>query len=245
MRDFAGKRYWLVGASEGLGLALAERMSRAGAEVILSARSEEGLARAVARMPGTARAVAVDVGDTASVAAAAAAVGEVDGVVFLAGVYWPMRAQDWDTAAVETMIDVNLTGAARVVGAVLPAMLARGAGHIVLTGSLSGFRGLPRAIGYGASKAGLVSLAESLRCDLAGSGVEVQLANPGFIRTRLTDKNAFNMPQIMEPEAAAVAMLDHMASGRFARSFPVPFAWLFRLSNLMPDWLYFRIFSRI
>ncbi len=245
MRDFAGKRYWLVGASEGLGLALAERLSRAGAEVILSARSAEGLARAVERMPGKARALAVDVGDGASVLAAAADVGAVDGVVFLAGVYWPMTAKEWDTRAVETMIDVNLTGAARVVGAVLPAMLARGAGHIVLTGSLSGFRGLPRAIGYGASKAGLVSLAESLRCDLDGSGVMVQLANPGFIRTRLTDKNAFNMPQIMEPEAAALAMFEHMGSGRFSRSFPVPFAWVFRLSQLMPDWLYFRIFSRL
>lgn len=245
MRDFAGKRYWLVGASEGLGLALAERLSRAGAEVILSARSPEGLARAVERMPGKARAVPVDVGDAGSVVAAAEAVGDVDGVVFLAGVYWPMTAKEWDTQAVETMIDVNLTGAARIVGAVLPAMLARGRGHIVLTGSLSGFRGLPKAIGYGASKAGLVSLAESLRCDLEGSGVEVQLANPGFIRTRLTDKNAFNMPQIMEPEAAALAMFEHMGSSRFSRSFPVPFAWVFRLSQLMPDWLYFRIFSRL
>lgn len=245
MKDWAGKRYWLVGASEGLGLALAERLSRAGCEVILSARSAERLAEAVALMPGRARAVAVDVGDGASVAAAAAEVGAVDGVVFLAGVYWPMTAKEWDTRAVETMIDVNLTGAARVVGSVLPAMLARGAGHIVLTGSLSGFRGLPRAIGYGASKAGLVSLAESLRCDLEGSGVEVQLANPGFIRTRLTDKNSFNMPQIMEPAAAALAMFEHMGSGRFSRSFPVPFAWVFRLSQVMPDWLYFRIFSKL
>ena len=243
MKDWAGKRYWLVGASEGLGLALAEKMSRAGVELVLSARSAARLEAAVATLPGKARAVAVDVGDAASVAAAAAEVGPVDGVVFLAGVYTPMTAKEWDTAAVEMMIDVNLTGAARVVGAVLPAMLARGAGHIVLTGSLSGFRGLPRAIGYGASKAGLVSLAESLRCDLEGSGVEVQLANPGFIRTRLTDKNAFRMPQIMEPEAAARMMFEHMGSGRFSRSFPAPFAWVFRLSNLMPDWLYFRLFS--
>ncbi|AWB49937.1 short-chain dehydrogenase [Gemmobacter aquarius] len=245
MKDWAGKRYWLVGASEGLGLALAERLNRAGCEVVLSARSTERLDEAVAKMPGKARAVAMDVGDSASVLAAAEAVGAVDGVVFLAGVYWPMTAKEWDTKAVETMIDVNLTGAARVVGAVLPAMLARGHGHIVLTGSLSGFRGLPRAIGYGASKAGLVSLAESLRCDLAGTGVEVQLANPGFIRTRLTDKNSFNMPQIMEPEAAAVEMVEHMQSGRFSRSFPVPFAWVFRLSQLMPDWLYFSIFSKL
>ncbi len=105
MKDWAGKRYWLVGASEGLGLALAERLNRAGCEVVLSARSTERLDEAVAKMPGKARAVAMDVGDSASVLAAAEAVGAVDGVVFLAGVYWPMTAKEWDTKAVETMID--------------------------------------------------------------------------------------------------------------------------------------------
>ena len=243
MTDFQGKRYWLVGASEGLGLALAKRMARAGAQVILSARSADRLAEAVAQVGPQATALPCDVADSASVHAAALSLGDLDGVVFLAGVYWPTKAQDWDAKAVETMIDVNLTGCARVMAAVVPGMVVRNRGHVVITGSLSGFRGLPGAIGYGASKAGCMSLAESMHCDLRGTGVRVQLANPGFIRTRLTDKNDFKMPQIMEPEAAAEIMFTHMDRGGFSRSFPTPFQWVFRLSQFLPDALYYRLFG--
>ena len=243
MTDFQGKRYWLVGASEGLGLALAKRLARAGAQVILSARSADRLAEAVAEVGPQATALPCDVADSASVQAVAGSLGDLDGVVFLAGVYWPTKAQEWDAKAVETMIDVNLTGCARVMAAVVPGMVARDRGHVVITGSLSGFRGLPGAIGYGASKAGCMSLAESMHCDLRGTGVRVQLANPGFIRTRLTDKNDFKMPQIMEPEAAAEIMFAHMDRGGFSRSFPTPFQWVFRLSQFLPDGLYYRLFG--
>jgi short-subunit dehydrogenase len=243
MRSFAGQRYWLVGASEGLGLALAQHLARAGAHLTLSARSAERLQEAVATLPGRARALPVDVGDAASVAAAAAELGDVDGVVFLAGVYWPTRAQEWDAKAVEAMCDVNFTGCARVVGAVLPGMVRRGTGHVVLTGSLSGFRGLPGAIGYAASKSGVMALAESLYADLRGSGITVQLANPGFIKTRLTDKNDFKMPFLMEPEEAARHMYEHMLTDRFKVSFPMVFSWLFRLSQFLPDALYYRLFA--
>lgn len=243
MRHWQGKRYWLVGASEGLGLALARIISRAGAEVILSARNADRLAEAVATLPGKALAVPCDVADSASVQTAADAVGEVDGVVFLAGVYWPMKAQDWDAAQVEAMCDINFTGCARVMGTVIPDMVQRGAGHVVICGSLSGFRGLPGAIGYAASKAGVMALAESMHCDLRGSGIEVQVANPGFIKTRLTEKNDFSMPFLMEPDAAAREMFEHMNTGHFKKSFPMVFSWVFRLSQFLPDWAYYRLFA--
>ena len=131
----------------------------------------------------------------------------------------------------------------RSVGAVIGPMVARDAGHIVLTGSLSGFRGLPGAIGYGASKAGVMYLAESMQADLRRSGVEVQLVNPGFIRTRLTDKNDFAMPFIMEPDAAAREFFDHMNGDDFKKSYPMVFSWLFRLSQFLPDWAYYRLFG--
>lgn len=240
--SFVGKRYWLVGASEGLGLALAQQMHREGAKLILSARSAQRLDEVCATLSG-ALAVPLDVSDSAAVRAVAAQIGPVDGMVWLAGVYTPMPADALDPEAFVQMCDVNFTGCARVLGAVLPDMVARGSGHIVLTGSLSGFRGLPKAMGYQASKAGVMALAESLYADLRGSGITVQVANPGFIRTRLTDKNTFAMPFLMEPDEAAAHMMTLMRGKAFKKSFPTVFSWLFRLSQFLPDWAYYRIFA--
>ncbi len=243
MRTFQGKRYWLVGASDGLGAALARKMSAAGAHVILSARSEEGLREVAENLPGEATVLPMDVADAESVQTAADAAGDVDGVVFLAGVYWPMPATEWDADKVTAMVDINFTGLVRVMGAVVPRLVERDVGHIVVTGSLSGFRGLPGAIGYAASKAGTMSLAESMYADLKDTGVDVQLINPGFIRTRLTDKNDFKMPFIMEPDAAADEMMAHMRTDRFKKSFPRLFSLVFRVSQLMPDWMCYRLFA--
>lgn len=243
MNDWQGKRYWLVGASEGLGREVAFCLSRAGAEVIVSARTEDRLKSLVAELPGKASYVVVDVADRASVEAAAAEVGQIDGVVYLAGVYWPMKATEWDNEKADLMGEVNFLGASRVVGSVIGQMVERGSGHIVLTGSLSGFRGLPGAIGYASSKAGMMALAESMQADLRNSPINVQLVNPGFIKTRLTEKNDFNMPFIMSAEDAAREVFEHMNTDGFKKSFPLLFSWVFRLSQFMPDWLYYRLFG--
>ncbi len=244
MRKLSGKTYWLVGASEGLGRALAARLSAAGVTLVLSARNADSLHALAADLPGPARVVPCDVADRESVIAAAQQAGAVDGLVYLAGVYWPFPAQRWAPDKVEAMFDVNLTGAARVLGQVVPDMVARDAGHIVLTGSLSGYRGLPGAIGYASSKAGLMHLAESMHCDLRATGVDVQLASPGFIRTRLTDKNDFHMPFLMEPDRAADEMVTLMRHGGLQRAFPRLFSLLFRGANFLPDWAYYRLFAR-
>lgn len=243
MTQWQGKRWWLVGASEGLGRAVAEVMSRAGCDLILSARNAERLAELAATLPGRAQALPLDVSDRAAVERAAAEIGPLDGMVYLAGVYWPMKSTEWDSEKAEAMADINFMGAQRCVGAVIGPMLAQGHGHIVLTGSLSGFRGLPGAIGYGASKAAVMYLAESMQADLRNTPVRVQVINPGFIRTRLTDKNDFAMPFIMEPEAAAREFFDHMNTDGFKKSFPLVFSWLFRVSQFMPDWMYYRLFG--
>ncbi len=244
MRSFDGKRYWLVGASAGLGEALAHRLARDGAEVVISARGGEALQKVVADIGGKASYVTIDVSDADDVARAAEEVGDIDGYVHLAGVYWPMAAQEWNAEQVNAMVDINFTGMTRVLGHVVPAMVAKDDGHIVITSSLTGFRGLPGSIGYTASKAAAMSLAECMECDLRKTGVDVQVANPGFIKTQLTDKNDFSMPFIMEPEEAAEIMYQHMRFGGFKRSFPTLFSLLFRGSQFLPDSLYFRIFGK-
>lgn len=243
MREWIGKRYWLVGASEGLGAALAATLSAAGAEVIVSARSAERAAQVADELPGRARSVVVDIRDRASVQAASAEIGPVDGVVLVAGVYWPFSARDWNADQAEMMADVNFTGYLRVLGQVVPEMVRQDCGHIVVISSLSAFRGLPNSIGYTASKAATLSLAECLYADLRKTGVDVQVALPGFIRTRLTDKNTFRMPMLMEPEAAAREIFELMNSNAFSKSFPRRFAFFFRLARLLPAGLYFRLFG--
>lgn len=230
---FADKTYWIIGASEGLGRALAYRLSDEGAEVILSARNAERLAEIEAEIAG-ARGLEMDVTVPSSVSDAVHEIGNVDGIIYSVGLYDPMPAGQWDTDRALAMAEANYLGAMRVLGQTVPAMVARGAGHVVLIGSLAGFAGLPGAIGYGSSKAALMHLAEDMYADLRKSGVSVQVVNPGFIRTRLTAKNKFTMPQIMEPEAAAEQVLKAMRSGRFSTSFPKPFSWLFMGAKYLP-----------
>lgn len=244
MTDWQGKRYWIVGASEGLGRALAHQLSKVGVELILSARSEDRLQSLANELPGKATVVPVDVTDRAAVETASALIGKIDGMIYLAGVYWPMKSTEWDNEKAETMAEVNYIGASRTVGAVIGDMVARDKGHIVLTSSLTAFRGLPGSIGYTASKAAILSLAECMYADLRKTGVLVQVVNPGFIRTRLTDKNDFHMPAMMEPEEAARAIFEHMNTDTFKSSFPTLFSWVFRLSQFLPDWAYYRLFGR-
>jgi short-subunit dehydrogenase len=239
--SFAGKTYWIVGASEGLGRALALALDRAGARVIVSARSGDRLA-ALAETLHHATPLELDVTNPVAIANAVEIAGAVDGVIYCAGQYTPLKAQNWDLEAVEAMCEVNFLGAVRLLGHLIPRFATENRGHIVLIGSLAGFRGLPGAIGYGASKAALMHLGENIYADLRGTDVRVQVVNPGFIKTRLTDKNDFEMPFIQTPENAADQVLAAMRSGRFSTSFPAPFSWLFSCGRFLPRSLFYSIF---
>ncbi|MGH1414545.1 MAG: SDR family NAD(P)-dependent oxidoreductase [Pelagimonas sp.] len=239
MSRFQGRTYWLVGASEGLGREIAKGLDRQGANVILSARSVRRL-QDLARELQRARVVETDVTDADSVRRAAEHIGAIDGVIYNAGAYDPMPTQAWDSNAALRMVEVNFNGALRVLGHVVPTFVKSGRGDITLIGSLAGYRGLPAAIGYGASKAALINLAETMRFDLKDSGVTVRIVNPGFIKTRLTQKNSFSMPQLMEAEKAADHVLKAMQSTRFRTDFPRPFSWVIKALHLLPDVVVYR-----
>ena len=239
MSFFHNKTYWLVGASEGLGRALAMQLGEKGASLILSARNETRLNELQRDVP-SARVVPLDVTDLQAVREATSQIGKVDGIIYCVGAYDPMKAADWNTDIVLRICDANFGGALRLLGETVPKMVHDGQGDITLIGSLAGYRGLPAAIGYGASKSALISLAETMRHDLSHTVVTVRIVNPGFIKTRLTDKNSFTMPQLMSPEKAAAKVLRAMRSKRFRTDFPVPFAWLFKIMKFLPDWLVYR-----
>ena len=238
-----GKRIWLIGASEGIGEALALQLAQDGAQLILSARNVSRLDAVKASLSGDGhRALPVDVCQLESVQQAWQALeGRLpDIVIYNAGTYTPMAAQQFDGAAAEAMIDVNLRGAFRVVSTVLPSYLSQNKGHVVLVGSVAGYRGLPGAIGYGASKAAVNHFAENLRVDLKRTAIKVQLVCPGFVKTRLTEKNDFSMPCMVTPQYAAKAIAKGLTSSAFEIHFPKRFTYVLKLLQLLPHRLYFR-----
>lgn len=247
IRDWSGQRVWLVGASTGIGRALAERLHGMGARVIVSARKAQALEEFVQAHPGS-MAVPLDVTDPQAVQAAARevlAVGPLDLVCYCAGHYLPMRATAMDQDQLQRHHDVNTGGALRVLGAVIPSMLARQCGHISLISSVAGYRGLPQSLAYGPTKAALINLAETLYLDLHDHGLGVSLINPGFVETPLTANNDFPMPALMKPAQAAHEIVRGWSAGDFEIHFPKRFTRMVRLLRLLPYPLYFKAVRRI
>lgn len=236
-------RIWITGAGSGIGEALALRLAAAGHAIIASGRRLEPLASLAHRHAGI-DPVAVDVSDRAAVGKVVAELGRVDTAILCAGTHAPTPGREFDATVVRELVETNLMGAVHCIEALLPAMIARGSGHLVLVASVAGYRGLPTAGGYSASKAGLIALAESLKLDLDGSGVRVSLINPGFVDTPLTRRNPFPMPDLITADQAAAAIVRGLASGRFETVFPVRFGLAMKVLRLLPDRLYFALMHK-
>ncbi len=245
--DWAGKTVWIVGASSGIGQATAAALHAKGARVVVSARKAQSLAAFVAAHPGS-QALALDATQPQAVHAAAAqllAQGPLDCVVYCAGHYTAMRADALDVADMLRHNEVNYIGALYLLDAVLPALLARGSGHISLVGSVAGYRGLPNSLAYGPTKAALINLTETLYLDLHDKGLGVSIINPGFVQTPLTAANDFAMPALLTPEQAAQAILRGWAQGAFEIHFPKRFTLWLKALRLMPNRLFFQLARRL
>lgn len=244
--DWHGKTVWIVGASSGIGQATAAALHGLGARVIVSARQAPALDAFVQQHPGS-QALPLDATDRQAVQAAAAqllAQGPLDCVLYCAGHYQAMRADALDLDDMLRHVDVNYIGALYLLDAVLPALLARGTGHISLVGSVAGYRGLPQSLAYGPTKAALINLAETLYLDLHPQGVGVSLINPGFVQTPLTAGNAFHMPALLTPAQAASAIIAGWARGAFEIHFPKRFTRWMKALRLLPYRAYFALVRR-
>lgn len=243
LTDWRGKTVWLVGASSGIGQATAHALHAQGATVYLSARNAQALDAFTATHPG-AQALPLDVGDHPALLAAAqtiAASGPLDLVLYCAGFYQEQRATDYQLADMLKHNAVNYVGVLQLLDVVLPDFVARQAGHISLISSVAGYRGLPKSLAYGPTKAALINLAETLYLDLHDSGIGVSLICPGFVETPLTAQNQFSMPGLITPEQAATEILAGWRKGRFDIHFPKRFTRWMKALRLLRYGLYFAV----
>lgn len=248
LADWAGKRVWVIGASTGIGAALARRLIRAGARVALSARDAGRLAEVAGLSPqvclcpldvaepGALQRVATDI---------AARWGGVDAVFFVAARYRAVRAWELETDDIDATLRTNVAAVMHGCAAVLPAMLERGSGALVIVSSVAGYRGLPKALVYGASKAALINFAEALYMDLHPRGLGVHLVCPGFVETPLTANNDFHMPALISPDEAAGHILSGLRRGDFHIHFPKRFTRWLLLLRVLPGRLYFAAVRKV
>lgn len=239
---------WVTGASTGIGRALALRLARDGRRVVASARNAALLEALAGETGGRVIAAPLDVSDLAAVTALVDAIENSHGPIALAvlnaGTHLPLSADDFSAATVAKLIAVNVMGVANCLEALLPRCRARGAGHIAVVSSVAGYRGLPTAAAYGATKAALINMCESLKPDCDRLGIKLQLINPGFVETPLTDKNPFPMPFLMPVDKAVDRIVAGLAGGGFEITFPRRFTFMLKALRCLPYRLYFPLVRR-
>lgn len=235
---------WIIGASSGIGYALAVELAAQGATLALSARRKEELEQLKQRLGDHHRIYLLDVTDSERTMRTAkaihAAFGRIDRIIFLSAAYTPMSLDALDMLVTRHMIDVNVGGAFHVVHAVLPLLKEQKSGQIALCASVAGYTGLAGGQPYSATKAAVINLAESLYAE-SPQHIDIKLINPGFVRTALTDKNNFPMPMIITPQHAAKSIAQGLLSTQFEIHFPKKFTYILKLLRILPYALAYKI----
>ena len=239
------KTVMITGASSGIGRGLAVELARRGAKVGLIARRAAALAELVREIEsanGKALALPGDVMDVASLGAAATQLrstfGPIDVLIANAGVGATVDGAELKGSTVAGVINVNVLGAANSVEAVVPEMVKRGKGQLVVISSLAAYRGLPKSAAYCASKAAVSAFFESLRLDLEPRGIDVTIIHPGFIKTPLTAGRHAQMPFLMELDAAVAKIISAIEKRKKSYAFPWQLASIVRAGMIMPNFMY-------
>ena len=242
------KRVWIIGASSGMGAALAEMLAQRGKEVIVSARRVEKL-EALAQRSSLITPLPLDVEAPDAVAEAVTSFATTstlpDLTIYCAAIYEPGGMAQLDPEKARQHMGVNYLGAVSVLSALFPKLKEKGSGSIAIVSSLTSYCGLPMAALYGPTKAALASLCETIKPEFDQAGLQLQLINPGFVDTPLTEKNSFPMPFILSREEAAQRILKGLERSAFEIAFPTRMAVALGLLRRLPYGLYFRLMRRM
>ena len=242
------KNIWITGASSGIGKALAVKFAKEGWSVAISARRKELLDN-LAKTDPNISSFPLDVTRPEDCFQTFENIlkkySSINLCVFSTGIYDPKTEKDINLKQIENVMKVNFFGTLNCIKAVEDYLKNKKEGHISIMSSVAGYRGLPAASGYCASKAALTSLAESLYFDFKRKNVKVSLISPGFIKTPMTDKNRFPMPMIKSPEYAAEKIFIGLTKkNSFEIHFPKSFTIFLKLLRIMPNWLFFWLVER-
>ena len=237
MASFKNEVVWIIGASSGIGEALAREMSAQGAILILSARRNDRLDQINSELNNAHQVLCFDVSINEQVEKSFKELQKkhkkLDRVIFLAAIYKPGMIGETDAEFAKKLVETNLLGAIYTTYSVVPFLLNQGYGQIALCGSVAGYTGLPNAQPYSASKAGVINFAESLYAEQQGK-LDIKLINPGFVETPMTDKNDFNMPMKISAKEAAKAIASGLKSTSFEIHFPKRFTYLVKFLACLP-----------
>ncbi len=242
---------WLTGASSGIGEALAYELAARGARIALTARRGELLEKmavSIRERGGKAECFPGDVLDLdqmkALVAEIESRMGPIDVAIPNAGTHVFTVPEEFNSREYMSLMNLNFGGTLHCVEAVLPSMLKRGRGALAPVASLAGYRGLPRAAAYGASKSAMIHFFESIRFHLVSKGIVISIVNPGFVKTPLTDRNDFKMPFLVDAPRAARIICDGIERGKREIAFPFPFNLVLKIARMLPAPLYEALVNR-
>lgn len=245
---FDKRRVWITGASSGIGRALALHLAGRGAQVIASGRNEDRLRQLAAEAQGSITPLAFDVTDYTAVQQAGETLrhqlGGIDLAILNAGDCYYIDTDHFDARLVETLFQINVIGMAYCVEAALPLLRAGHAPQLAGMSSTVAYGGLPRAEAYGATKAAIRNMFQSLAVDLAAEGIGVSVICPGFVRTPLTEKNDFPMPFAIDADRAAHIIAEGLARRAYEIHFPLAFSLTFKLISSLPAPVYMWLVRR-
>jgi len=236
---------WIIGASDGIGAALAREWSGRGATLVLSARSAGKLDQLASELGDRHMTVPLDVSDRDSLEQAAQTLGTVapfDRIIHMAAAYDPGKIADVDPGLAAQIVTINLTGSFHI-AQIAPPLLKQG-GQLAMCGSVAGYVGLPQGQIYSATKAGVINLVESLRSELAGR-YDVRLISPGFVDTQLTRRNDFTMPALLTTQTAAEKIIAGLHARHFEIHFPRRLTMALKLLRALPYWAALPLMRRL